>query len=316
MMDNTCPILINEEKLRRECDRLKIELDTQKILTDGANERVQIFNKNREGLLRQRDTLKAEVERLREGERARDAQIDKLTNDIIDVTCDTPPLPTVWVRLQGSQHYHKCDEDGNFTKGDCAHFHDGYLMNVRDLLKGLATVRVWEKSLEPIKFDHLPASIQCPHCEEHVELPMGEPEREWVMRVDWGTFKSLEKSAYLSTIDGVPTYGVGTDKVEDAIKVLLKGQCGGSWRQMVDYTKTPTFGVRKLDEGEVEACGWAGFFKFYTGAFRDGNMIAGSESRGDDLEVCAKGSINHVLSMLSPAVPAVRLQDLEVIDHG
>jgi hypothetical protein len=113
---------------------------------------------------------------------------------------------------------------------------------------------------------------------------------------------------YLSFKDG-RRYGNAdwSEVAEDVVANFTKKyrmHSSVTWEDEIDFTKPPTFGVRRLREDECK-----GPNRPYA-AFRDGVRIRGT--------VCHKPEhcIEQVIDMLTPAVPAVTLDDLEVVEEA
>jgi len=87
-------------------------------------------------------------------------------------------------------------------------------------------------------------------------------------------------------------------------------ECDGLIEGPERLTYTPRFGVRRLTVEEQEAAGFGGCHYGFWGAFRDGKFIKGTQmDQGHDPQVCVK----ETLCKLTPAKPAVTLDDLEVV---
>lgn len=288
------------EEIKGKRDTLKIELDTQKVLTDGANGRVQIFNKYRQRLLTERTELKAEIARLntildqaeenvgRVYDHITCGKLTKLNTDpqfIINAVdeIETPPLKTVWVRKQSAtMYYQTCDEDGNMF-GDL--IDKARLSNIIKWLEPKATVKVWTEA-EP---------------------------KQWVLGV-WSIGNVASGYMYEGYFKGCYVTDSRCSPIEECINKLTAIDCTDG--DVAQPDTIPILGIRELTRDDIRgeesrtsevefACIDTGLMH---GAFRDGKYIRDTKSSDPDL------CIIKVIEMLTPAVDAVTLESLEVVE--
>jgi len=211
----------------------------------------------------ERDTLKAEVERLK---------VLNADYEYIRKRFDlTSAKPVVWLRVRG-EAFQRCDENGNCFKPI------GTYLEWQAMYKDIATVRVWS---EP------------------------EPEHEWI----YGVWKTV--GAFIIWTND--TWMRTNADIEGCIRLMAKPMPGTGGK--IKPTDTPDFGVRLMTKRECEREGIKYKDKWYA-AFRDGkmiqNMIAARINDGRLKKKAEDRCIEGVLRMLTPAVPARKLSDLEV----
>lgn len=272
--------------------------------------------------------LEAEVERLKCESRC---EIPPLGTPVIysaDPRCTpikigwrkySPPRPVVWVRERddaGGGRYHFCDKRGKPIKdgiGNTICVCDAN--QAMERLRGLGLdidVRVWEPPAEDYAGDYY-----CPKCtgrgglEKYCSICGTEKvkgqrpqEPEWVYGVWYGN-NTVQDNDWEVLINGRWGNFCGSVSIERILNHLLNWQI---WYPVRPQTTTPTFGVRRLTEGDFTSRG-DGVIGHY-GAFRDGKYIKLTN------ETTPEQVIEWVLEQLkpaTPATPAVTLADLEVV---
>ncbi|HHR85029.1 MAG TPA: hypothetical protein ENL23_01625 [Candidatus Acetothermia bacterium] len=227
------------------------------------------------GYLAECNTLKAKIERLQ-----MEHAIDYYTSALVS------PKPIVWIREDLRGCWGRCDENGQFIKNVGAFLGPSAL---QIFLDGIVDVRVWE---EPAK----------------------EPETVWEYGV-WETNPGRFNAYTPSGCVGGSQYN--SSDIQEAVTVLLNQQASiaSPLNECRQNSGIPTFGVRRLTEEEEGRWGDGALQPYGSGEwhvpFYKGKPI---EPVADMADHKPERCIRKVLAMLTPAVPAVKLADLEVSD--